>query len=803
MERSSPCLLAACLALTLGASPAPAMAATAKPSAQVGTVHAVNIAALPLGAALNELSSLTGTPIGYAPELVAGQRSAAVAGRLTLPQALNRLLSDSGLVATPAGAGFVIQPAQAMREPAMLEVVSVTASAARADATEGSGQYLPSGPSRTATGLALTRQQTPQSVSVVTQQQMRDADMQSLDDVIDATPGLTYAKLGTERSSFYSRGFQVIDLHVDGVATSISENFSADAISFNNMAIYDRVEVVRGATGLLQGAGTPSASINLIRKRPTREFGMSAEFSAGSWADYRSQFDVAGPLNPAGTLRGRAVLFDNQANGFKQGAGVDNKILYAVTEADVSPATTVTVGMTAQRDNHRAYDWGGFSTREDGSFYDLDRSASLAGPGSHLDRDGLSTFADATHRLAKDWAISAAVTAQRWETSFLANYPTRVAPGIEDLTFVNAEYEDRQTSSSLTLGGPFQMFGRQHDLMLSASLRKANFDFETRSGLTQHRVELADVDFAAIRVPVLEDTPDRSELQRSEKGVTMATRLRPTDALSVILGTRASWSGYQSRSQTGTASFNAGRQLVPYAGVVVDVNPAHALYASYTDVYMVSQSYGPAGLLKPVQGRNYEIGLKSEFMQGRFQTALALFQTEQLNLPVALDIPARCGLTGMEVCNTEGGKVRSRGIEFEASGALTPRWNAAFNVTLNDRSFVAGPDRGKRYETNQPRAMAKVMVDYRLPGQQWQVGGSVRAQSRMYRLGEGFRIEQRPYAVLDLHAAYQVNSHLRLQFNLRNALDRRYVQTIPTLTDWGGTFVGSPRTVTAILRYDY
>lgn len=183
---------------------------------------------------------------------------------------------------------------------------------------------------------------------------------------------------------------------------------------------------MRGANGLLQGSGNPSAVINLVRKRPTREFQMSAEVGAGSWADYRAQFDVSGPLNAQGTVRGRAVLLNNQANSFRQGAEADNRMLYAIVETDLGAATTASLGFSAQRDNHQGYDWGGFNTREDGSFYPLDRSASQAGPDAHLNRDNYTVFGDVKHRLGNGWNLAAAFNAVRSKASFVANYPARI-----------------------------------------------------------------------------------------------------------------------------------------------------------------------------------------------------------------------------------------------------------------------------------------------------------------------------------------------------------------------------------------
>lgn len=195
--------------------------------------------------------------------------------------------------------------------------------------TEGTGSYT-TGSTNTATKLALSLQETPQSVTVITRKRMDDQNIQSLDDIARTATGITLTKIGTDRSTYYSRGFEISDLQYDGIPTNISENYSMDVMSTSNMAIYDRVEVVRGANGLMQGTGNPSAAINLVRKRPTQDFRLGAELGAGSWDNYRGQVDVSGPLTPTGNVRGRAVAYYNNANSYRDGSERDNQLLYLV-----------------------------------------------------------------------------------------------------------------------------------------------------------------------------------------------------------------------------------------------------------------------------------------------------------------------------------------------------------------------------------------------------------------------------------------------------------------------------------------
>src|SRR5699024_5592348 len=124
-----------------------------------------------------------------------------------------------------------------------------------------------------------------------------------------------------------------------------------------NLAMFDRVEVVRGATGLVTGAGNPSAAINLVRKRPLDEQKVTLTGAAGRWDDYRGDLDASSPLNDSGTLRGRVVGSYGDANSFIDGVESYHGLFYAVTEADLSEDTTLTLGFSNQKDKTN-YFWG-------------------------------------------------------------------------------------------------------------------------------------------------------------------------------------------------------------------------------------------------------------------------------------------------------------------------------------------------------------------------------------------------------------------------------------------------------------
>ena len=241
------------------------------------------IAAGPLASQLNLLSAQAGIYLAGDATLTNGKTSQAINGTFSVDQALHLLLANTGLLAVPVGEGrYQLQAAPASSNS--LELSSTTISGkAPGSTSEGNGSYTAYS-SSSSTRLNLTQKETPQSVTVITRQRLDDQKLNNLTDVLEASPGIavTRAGLGTENDSYWSRGFQIQNFEIDGVPTSTRmDNYT------QSTAMYDRVEIVRGATGLISGMGNPSATINLIRKRPTAYAQASITAEAGSWLRHR------------------------------------------------------------------------------------------------------------------------------------------------------------------------------------------------------------------------------------------------------------------------------------------------------------------------------------------------------------------------------------------------------------------------------------------------------------------------------------------------------------------------------------
>ena len=315
----------------------------------------IDIPAQPLGTALQEFGRQTNLQVLYSPTDVQGKNSLAVKGKLEPTKAITALLKGTGVSYSLQGNAVTIS-ASAGSGALELGATQVMANQL-GTVTEGTGSYTP-GTIATATRMVLTPRQTPQSISVVTRQAMDDFGLTGIDNVMRHTPGITVSTYDSERTNYYSRGFAIQNFQYDGIPMTRNAPYSAGQ-TLTDMAIYDRVEVLKGATGLLTGAGGPGGTINLVRKKPTSEFKGHVELGAGSWDNYRSEVDVSGPLTETGNVRGRAVAAYQDKHSFMDHYERKTSVFYGILEFDLDEDTLLTVGADYQDNDPKGSGWSG------------------------------------------------------------------------------------------------------------------------------------------------------------------------------------------------------------------------------------------------------------------------------------------------------------------------------------------------------------------------------------------------------------------------------------------------------------
>ena len=333
------------------------------------------------------------------------------------------------------------------------------------------GQYAVDQQIAMATGLGLTARETPQSVTVVTQQRMSDQNLETIADVVRNTAGVSIVEVDDVRNVFNARGFEITNYQIDGVPLSWSlAGDSAETLA--DVSIYERVEIVHGATGLLTGAGDPSASINLVRKHAdVRELEASIAASIGCWENRQIAADVASPLNESGTIRGRFVAKYQEGESCIDLFDFDKTVLYGVVEADLGASSIVRAGASQQTNNPTSPLWGALPTfYDDGTFTDLPASQNTSANWAYWDTVNTNYFVNVEHEFSNVWNLSfnynRLINSADTELLYLYGVINKASgTGLATWPY-KSDGENVQDSFDLHLSGDYKLFGREHEFTL-------------------------------------------------------------------------------------------------------------------------------------------------------------------------------------------------------------------------------------------------------------------------------------------------------------------------------------------------
>lgn len=797
------------VALLLGSAmlTAPLAGMVRAEAVQPGATQRFEIPAQPLGAALAAFVAASGWEVGYGASAVAGLRSSAVSGTLPPGTALRQLLGNSGLqvlASGPTTVALVAPEAATGAGEADLDPITI---AALGSTTEGTGSYT-TGAMSTGVKLPLSVRETPQTVTVVTRQKIEDAGYRRLDQAVADTPGLVANQnFGDARYQYWSRGLIVDNMQYDGVANPV-QYYARDSDGADDMDMYDRVEVLRGASGLVTGAGNPSGAINLIRKRPLDGTSTTLTSRFSSWGNAEAVIDHSTPLNRSGSLRGRFVGSYGGGAGEKEDASSEEGMFYGTIEADLGPATTVNLGYSYQKEKLDGYDWGGLPVQSDGSFYDFSSGDFLGHDWQYLDRSQHVLFADLQHHFDNGWTLGATARAAQSRSEMAASYAWYSGANLYlyDRLF---NYDNDVYSFDANVSGPIELFGRSHELVFGVNGSRTDLTIRNALGDTTLVADPLNWDSGSTAA-YADFTPySRLRYQTEQIGAYAAGRFSLGDRLKLIAGSRLSWYDYTGTTtilSTGAVTrsqITENAVFTPYAGAVYDLNDRLSLYASYTSIFQPQYNFGTdGGLLDPITGTNVEAGIKGEFFDARLNATLAAFEVNRDNVASRLSGVSYCNPT-IAACYEGIDGVRTRGFELELSGFVTERWRLMGGYTHAVSKYTEGASAGEKFATYQyPEEVLKLYTTYTLPGDRLTLGGGARAQSKLTYKTSALDIKQPGYAVVDLMARYELNPHTALQLNLNNAFDKQYYSALNTSAGYG-FFMGAGRSLDLTLTHRF
>jgi len=687
----------------------------------------------------------------------------------------------------------------------------------------------------TSTRLPLTLQETPQSVTVVDRQRIEDFNLTSIAEVLGQTPGVTISSTDAARTNFNIRGFAVRNFQFDGVPTIYQvSGYENSAIS--DVAIYDRVEVIRGAAGLVTGVGDPSATVNLIRKRAPGEFRGYYSMQAGSFSGYRFEGDMGGPVTKDGSMRARIVAAYTDRASYIDLQHDRIPVVYGTLEWDVTPHTRLRVGADYLRTDQRGAGWGTIPLLyNNGTPTNFPRSFTGAAPWNRWLRETTTVFAAAEQDVGENWLVRVTYNGRRGDNdSQLFNipggFPRPDGTGLPAPFSFYGEVDQNEDSADGYVAGKVKLFGREHELVGGLNYFERDFYAGPAAFGASPPGYLAagnyDIDpwlptFAP--PPIVSNGAPTFSQDLRQLGAYGVVRLNPADWLKIIAGAR--YTDYRAFRQdfnlagvlqpTRPTDLQREKKWAPYGGVVIDLVPSVSLYASYASVFNpVSARDVNNDVLPPTTGANYEAGIKATPFGEGFTISAAGFHIKQDNL-VAVDpngVPQ--SLPGNLTPSISVSGVKTWGGELEVAGEPLLGWsiNGSYTYARTEDRF------GVRVNPFFPIHVGRIYTTYRLLDDRLTIGGGVSAQSRLFDRGNvpsgrfttagapilvPGEVSQRGYALVDLLARLRVTERATLSVNATNLLDKTYYRNVRFAFGGPGGFYGEPRRVVGSIRVDF
>lgn len=647
--------------------------------------------------------------------------------------------------------------------------------------------------SKGATGLTMSIYETPQSVTIMDKDLIDAFALNDVNSALKLMTGINVNETETDRTYYNSRGFDIKSMQVDGIGLPFNWNI----VGSLDTAIYEKVEVIRGANGLLTGTGNPSGTINYIRKRPTNEFQASAELSLGQWNMQRAEVDVAGPLNESGTWAGRFVAAIQDAESYLDSYNTGRDTFYGVIDGQLGDNAILTLGYTDQASEANAPLWGALPLLyANGEATDYPTSTSTSMDWAHYNTYSKTGFIEYTHKLPAGWEFKAVLTHNNYEEPselfYVYGAPDKQT-GKGLFGWPGKYFNDSQrTLLDATLSGSFELGGKSHDLLIGVNTSKANsgylkYDAPTDDPAWGELPALPGWTGTEIARPNFGPAQVAGDWRDDVRRLYAISHLHATDKLDFVVGLNA--------IDLKTEGFNFGddmhkdeQKVSPYAGVNYQIASNTKLYASYSDIYEpqieVDKNLKALGA---AIGKSYEFGLKTELFDQRLLATGSVFKAEQENYADFAGFDSVAGVNYYKPID-----VVSQGFELEASGRITDKWHLLAGFTQVElenedgsaaRTFVPGKtfNLSTRYTFTQIPAL--------------EIGSSIRWQDNIY-LGD---IKQRAYSVVSGYINYAINSHAKLALNINNLSDEKYLASLY----WDQSFYGAPRSLSASLKLSF
>lgn len=650
------------------------------------------------------------------------------------------------------------------------ETLTVTATGGTVDANRS----YSSDSSTTGSRTAAPRNETPQSISAVTPQVIKDYQVKKVNDAIKFVSGIAQGNtLGGIEDGFVKRGFGANSdgsVFIDGVRSN--QGLAMDAS-------IDRIEVLKGSASLMYGILNSGGVINLISKKPQYSWNTHISGQTSSFGGGTGLVDVTGPLGNGFAFR---MIAERQREDYWRNFGVNEHTLIAPSLSWYGDRASFNIGYVEYKydipyDRGTAFIGGKpvnipYNQR-------LDDSANHAwGKNKRLNINGSWALNDTweTH-------LNYAWMQRRYDSNEVRATAINTTTGIVSRRAdANRGFNHQTEYVSWDVSGSPQLWGMQHDLMLGVDYEQ-NETYKAYSwrGAVSNSFNMYDPVYG--EEPVISDSTynDANSNLRTNlysRSLFVKDSIHLNDKWIAVLGGR-----FQRYTQTSSSGFvtpestlnDRGNTFLPQLGLVYKLTPDVSLYGSYSRSFTPStQTDDDGNVASTEKGTTYEVGGKWQVTPA-FSATMALYRIDEKDMSIFIN-----GVTRSIP------KARSTGVEFELNGELSPDWNVIANYSYDKTEIVednVNPDNVGNRLVNAPRNMGSLYLTHTLrfnwlPGELRVGGGGRYVGTRAGDPENSFTMPD--YTVADAFVAWDstlIGKHTQLKLNVNNLFNKEYYES--------------------------
>ncbi|WP_312932744.1 TonB-dependent siderophore receptor [Pseudomonas sp.] len=738
------------------------------------TAHDFNLPAGAVSTALIAIGQVSGKQVLFIPGEVAGLQAPAVRGRLSADEAVRRTLMGTGLstVVTASGALSV------QRTGDGLSLDTITIDATRPGDSDDVGYVAQRSSVGTKSPTALVK--IPQSVSVVTREELNARKSDNLSDALKYTPGFSSQPASFSRvaDDYTLRGFNV----GAGTGGILRDGLKLQSNPYDgSVEAYglERVEVLKGAASVLYGQLSPGGMINTVSKRPTDTPLHEIGLELGNYDRRQYTLDLGGPLDDQGQFSYRLTGLWRDSGTQVDHVDDDRRYIAPAVTWKPDDDTSLTV-LASHQDTYTGFSPPmsyGLSSYSNTRGYKIERNQFVGEPGYDHFSNRMDTLGYLfEHRFNDNLAVNHSLRYFQANTNWDYLIPQAVS-GSRLLRRYSAR-EERSTGWTSDNNLTFTIdSGRwQHDLTAGVDYYHKTYDSHRFISQTLAQLapslNLANPQHTGVGANTAADSG--SDLHSSQAGIYLQDQITFDEKWVLLLGGRQDW--VESATTTFATDARATRddkKATGRVGLVYLADNGLAPYISYSQSFQPASVSNPAfgNAFAPLEGEQYEIGVRYQPPGSDTLLSAAVYQLDQEN-SLSLD-----SLTNTYV---QYGKTRSKGLELEAKSNLTENLQLSAGYAYTDTHVLedqTASNVGKRIE-GVPYNTASLWASYRLASfglDQLRVGAGARYTGTTRTTPSAYDGKIPAYTLVDALVSYDVDSHWQLQAKAQNLFNKKYL----------------------------